>query len=364
VRADRTPPYGGPAMMPTLSKLAASGALFEWAFSPGNVTRRSIPTLATGVSPTRVKGRVAGWALRLDPRHILLAERFRAAGYDTAGFFCCESFWGPRHRLGINRGIDHLVIEADGNELSKLARRWLDERRVAPTGRPAFVWIHFIEAHNWTKGAGVPRTPADQRRAYDRVLGRLDAFVARITEAFAGEADDVRPILAISADHGEGLGDHDWLAHSTDLYNSQIRVPLVFVGPGITPNRIAEPVGLADLPPTLLDLAGFVPPEMPEMDGRNLGPLIRGERAAAPEGGYAFAAMIPDRSVAAGVRAVVVGRYKLIEKARSLELYDVVADPDEKADLAKSQPERVQALKAVLAERAAIDATSPFTGLR
>src|SRR5262249_21775297 len=43
VRADHTPPYGGQADMPALRELTARGTVFDWAFSPSNVTRRSIP---------------------------------------------------------------------------------------------------------------------------------------------------------------------------------------------------------------------------------------------------------------------------------------------------------------------------------
>ena len=68
VRADHTPPYGGGADMPILRELGMRGAVFDWAFSPSNVTRRSLPAMMIGLAPNRIRGGVVGWALRLDPR--------------------------------------------------------------------------------------------------------------------------------------------------------------------------------------------------------------------------------------------------------------------------------------------------------
>jgi hypothetical protein len=138
VRANRTPLHGGSARMPGLAQLGREGAVFEWAFASGNVTRRSLPTIATGISPRRLRGRIAGWAHRLDPRHVTLAERFRAAGYETAGFFCCYSQFGEDHQLGLNRGIDHLVIEGNGAELSKITSEWVKARDAKKSAKPLF----------------------------------------------------------------------------------------------------------------------------------------------------------------------------------------------------------------------------------
>ena len=128
VRADHTPPYGGSADMPILKELGQRGAVFVYAFAPSNVTRRSIPSIVTGLQPNRVRGRVVGWALRIDPRHVLLAERLRAGGYETAGFMCCKGFWGDEARTGLSRGLEHVHIEQNGMRLAKAARAWLDAR--------------------------------------------------------------------------------------------------------------------------------------------------------------------------------------------------------------------------------------------
>jgi len=358
VRADHTPVGGGRASMPKLAELGANGAVFTAAFAPGNVTRRSIPSIATGVSPPRIRGKVAGWALRLDPRHVLVAERFRAAGYDTAGFFCCTSFWGAQHRLGINRGIDHIEIEPEGALLAELAKTWLTRRQASAT-RPLFLWVHFIDSHNWLEGRTDVNTVGERRQQYDKVLGEVDGYLAKVLEAFPTSGDKA-PIVVVTADHGEGLGDHGQPYHSSDLYDSQIHVPLVISGPGIPPHRVLEPVSLTGIAPTLLELAGFVPPGMPLMDGTSFGGLAMGQGAGDPNGGYAFAAMIEDRSVAKGMRTVIRGRWKLIEGRKGFELYDRASDPAETRNLATTRTHELAEMRQLLEARRAIDGRSPF----
>jgi hypothetical protein len=280
VRADHTPPYGGQADMPVLRDLAARGTVFDWAFSPSNVTRRSIPSIVIGLAPNRVHGRVVGWALRLDPRHVVLAERLRAAGYDTAGFMCCEGFWGKDFHTGLERGLAHLEIEPHGGALARNAHAWIDAREQHPDQPPLFVWMHILEPHNWAQVTGDPRTEADRIRFYDRSLAASDQVLQDVLTAFARRAPDRMPIVIVTADHGEALGEHGQPFHSTDLYDSQIRVPFVIEGPGIKPQHVPETVSLTDLVPTVLELAGFVPPRGASLDGRSIAELATGARTA------------------------------------------------------------------------------------
>ena len=361
VRADHTPPYGGSAPMPVLDELGKRGVVFEWAFSPSNVTRRSIPSMIIGLGPDRVHGRVVGWALRVDPRHVLVAERLRAGGYETAGFMCCEGFWGGDLRTGLDRGLEHLEVEPNGLALARRARAWLDEREKTPTHRPLFLWMHILEPHNWAMATGEPRNEDERHRQYDRALTASDSMLAELLGAFSHRQPALAPIVIVSADHGEGLGDHGQPFHSTDLYNSQTHVPLVIAGPGIkSETRIPETVSLTDLTPSLLDLAGFDPPTGPSIDGRSFADLATGKRAPDPEAGTAFAAMIHDRSNPGGVTAIVKGRWKLIDTPTGFELYDTRADPTERSNLIATHPPAFDELrKALLAHREAA-ARSPF----
>ncbi|HUS68840.1 MAG TPA: sulfatase [Kofleriaceae bacterium] len=360
VRADRTPPYGGMARMPALAKLGQEGAVFQYAFAPGNVTRRSLPAMMMGVSAPRLRGRVAGWALKLDPRHVLVAERLRAAGYETAGFFCCTSQFGREHQLGLVRGIEHIEIEKEGEDLAERAVAWLRARRKRGERRPLFLWMHLIEPHGWEKSHPASADARRRTLRYDLSLADADRGLAVLTEEVLRGDAAARTYVVVTSDHGESLGDHGFKTHASSLYNSEIRVPLVVRGPRVTQGRIARPVGLADLAPTLLDLAGYVPPGMPAMDGRSFAPVLRREAPIGIEHGDGYSAMIADRSVEREMRAVVDGRYKLIWNGGDVELYDYVADPAEARNIAVQQPEVAKRLRVRLTQRRETDEVDPF----
>lgn len=353
VRADRTPLGGGPAAMPALAALGDRGAVMTRAIAPGNVTRRSLPSLVTGLSPTRVRGKTFGWALRVDPRHVVLAERFAAAGYQTAGFFCCESFWGRDLHLGLDRGLAELTIDRNGNELARKTAEYLRARRLQRSPRPLFLWLHLFDPHHWNGGGAFIPGPEQARARYDQALAVADQQLAQVLAELSPQT-----LVAVTADHGEGLGDHGASFHGTNLSQSQIHVPLVLAGPDIVPGRHAEATGLIDVAPTLLELAGFEVPT--ELEGRSLAELLRGRR---PSGeGYAFAAMIRDRSVAEERVALIRGRWKLVRGPNGLELYDLEADPGEQRNLAGSSPE-LAILRQLLRDRQRLDERSPFSPL-
>lgn len=361
LRADRTPLYGGPAKMPALRRMGAAGAVFEWAFSPGNTTRRSLPTVATGISPKRMRGRVVGWALQLDPRHITLAERLQAGGYETAAFVCCKSHFGRDLQLGMDRGIEHLGIEIEGDKLVSMTLDWLKERERRDPDRPLFLWLHLFEPHRWNKLYPAKTYGVAAKPRYDRMLGDVDRILAPLVDHLLDEERRQRTYVVLTSDHGEGLNEHGFAMHSTSLYNAQIRVPFVFLGPDVERRRIRMPVGLVDLAPTLLDLAGFQPPGMPVMDGQSLAEYLRGAATANPEDGEAYSVQIRDRSVAESMAAIVRGRHKLIVgPGDEIQLFDIIADPNEKTNLADSQPDLVESLEQRLEARRAIDRVTPF----
>ena len=361
VRADHTPPYGGRAEMPLLREMAMKGLTFDWAFSPSNVTRRSIPSMVIGLAPNRVRGRVVGWALRIDPRHVVLAERLEAAGYATAGFMCCWGFWGADVHTGLQRGLEHLEIESNGALLGKKAHDWLVAREAHPSGKPLFVWMHILEPHNWPSIQGEPHNDDERRRFYDRSLSLADNVMTQVMASFGTRSPEHAPIVIVTADHGEGLGEHGQPYHSTDLYNSQTHVPLVIAGPGIHPGRVDETVSLTDLVPTILELAGFAPPRDGSLDGRSVADLATGKRPSSPDG-VAFAAMIQDRSNPGGVVAMVRGPWKLLDADGHEELYNIHADPDEKSSLINQtgMQRTVNELRQLLKARVELGKLSPF----
>ena len=218
--------------------------------------------------------------------------------------------------------------------------------------------MHILEPHNWAVGSGDPANDDGRRKSYDRTLTLSDSMLGELLGAFASREAGKAPIVIISADHGEGLGEHGAPFHSTDLYNSQTHVPLVIDGPGIKPQRSSETVSLTDLTASVLELAGFAPPT--GLDGRSFGDLASGKRVQVPEGGEAYDAMIHDRSNPGGVTAVVLGKWKLIEGPAGQELYDARMDSGEHANVIKQKPPILQQLQQALAKHQANAKHSPF----
>lgn len=324
LRADRMPPYTGQIQMPVFNELGQRGLVFEWAFAASNSTRRGLPAIVTGLNANRLRGHATTNAMRLDPRHVMLAERLAAGGYQTAGFVCCEDEFAAH--TGLERGLSHLEISTSGAQTGQRAAAWLDART---DPRPLFVWIHLMEPRDWQQAAGEPRTDEDRARAYAASLSLVDAALVSVFGAFAKRPPERAPIVIAVGDHGEGLGDHGQLNHGTDLYNPQIRVPMIIAGPGITPGRTYETASVVDLAPTILDLAGFTPPKL---DGRDLAPLATGARQSQGEGGLAFVAMIPDGTAAVPGLAMIRGSWKLIEVEGRNELFNYRNDLIEAAN--------------------------------
>jgi choline-sulfatase len=172
------------------------------------------------------------------------------------------------------------------------------------------------------------------RHGYYAAISYLDERVGEVLAALRDARLDDDTIVAFTADHGEMLGERG-LWYKMSFFEHSARVPLMVRVPGGgTAGRVAEPVSLLDLAPTLLELAGAPWPDeqLADVDGTSLAGLMTGERAARP--GAVLAEYLAE-----GVNAPAVmvrrGRHKLIACPDDPDqLYDVTADPLELANLA------------------------------
>src|SRR4029079_13500598 len=91
---------------------------------------------------------------------------------------------------------------------------------------------------------------------YDYEIAYCDLWVKKLIDAVTelGLADNTA--IVVIADHGEAWGEHKVYFHGQDLFDEQLRVPLIFVVPGQKPQVIDDPVALVDVAPTLIDLIG------------------------------------------------------------------------------------------------------------
>ncbi len=116
------------------------------------------------------------------------------------------------------------------------------------------------------------------RRAYYAMIDYVDAELGRLLQTLktTGLADNT--VVIATSDHGDMLGERG-LWYKMTFFDRAARVPLLIHAPGrIRPRRVAEPVSLVDLLPTLMDIAGQdagFEPALP-LDGKSLLPTANG----------------------------------------------------------------------------------------
>lgn len=197
--------------------------------------------------------------------------------------------------------------------------------------------------------APFPRTPEivqEHIAAYWAMITHLDVHIGRVLETLekTGHADDT--IIVFAGDNGLAVGQHG-LMGKQNMYDHSVRVPLIMCGPGIPAGKRLDALCyLLDVFPTLCDLVDLPVPE--SVEGRSLAPIIRGEIERVYDSLF-FAY----RDVQ---RAVRDERFKLVEyfgaADRVTQLFDLVADPGETANLASApgMEAEVNRLRAKLAE--------------
>jgi choline-sulfatase len=175
-------------------------------------------------------------------------------------------------------------------------------------------------------------TAAQIRRArhgYYAAISYLDERVGRVLAALRETGLEERTTVLFCADHGEMLGERG-LWYKMAFFEPSARVPLLIRRPSAAPRRVAEPVSLLDVAPTVLDLAGISDHGL-ELDGVSLAPALAG---GAPVRGPVIAEYHAE-GVQAPAAMVRSGRHKLIVCGHDPDLlYDLDDDPHERHDLA------------------------------
>ena len=269
-RADYLEPYGAPVAMPVYSRLAEEGTLFLRAYSPYPLTIPSHATIFTGKTPPAHGVRDNGEFI-LGEAEVTLAERFEQVGYTTAAFtsaFPTQAHWG----FGQGFSIYHDPLERRPN-----VRDWRDERiaedvvsdtinMLDEVHGPLFLWVHLFDAH-WPYDPPQPWATIYADNPYLGEIVYASDQVGRLIEWW--DRKYVDSVVVLTSDHGEGLGEGGEETHGFLLHDATIRVPLILRGSGVPKGqRLADPVGLVDIAPTILDISGIAGSD--EMEGSNL----------------------------------------------------------------------------------------------
>jgi len=342
LRADHLGCYGHvPSVSPNIDDLARNAVVFEDATTASPLTLPSHTTMFSGLPVPRHGVRVNADVVGEDVP--LLVDRLRAEGYRSAAFvsgspLAAEAGLAPHfdhyddHRPDQPGGA-RFPPERRAAETASAAAEWI---RAAP--EPFFAWVHFFDPH-------APYTPPDGWEGdepYDGEVAAADAGVGVVLRAVEERGAADRTVVVLAGDHGEALGDHGELTHGVFLYQATTRVPLMVRAPGVAAARSDRVVGLVDLAPTLLALAGVPDPSLPGVDLLSDGSVPRAEPLVS------VTDHAHQRFGWAALSAVRQGSYKYIEAPRS-ELYDLATDPGETKNLVVEQSNRLVDLRALLA---------------
>lgn len=376
LRADHLPIHGYERnTAPTISSLAARGAVFLDAVSTASFTMPSMASLMTARLPFEHGVRVH--PARLPPGELTLAEILRERGYVTGAVV---SNLLLSRQWGFDQGFDYFDVHTEsplggGRLLLSRVMRWFgrgnradDTARSAAawisrhTNDPFFLWVHFIDPHFpyappypfdrlFSSGsseaydellAGIRREelvvgdvgwasnlPSDAiregRDRYDGEIAFVDHQLGRILETLRDPRIDRDTLLVVTSDHGEAFGEHGVLfQHGFTTYETLMRVPLLMVWPGRIPpdRRIDAQVSLVDLAPTILELLGVAVPR--SMSGTSLVPLFADTRApwrALPAYGENLPLLPGHPTHAGAVRFGGIFRSGMQGKWRMLRLY-------------------------------------------
>ena len=329
-------------LTPNLDTLARQSVVFSRAYAQVPLTTPSHANIFTGTYTQYNHVSYMGQALIADLPY--LPDILHHRGYRTAAFVGSMIIDSKNPvAAGFGRGFDtynapfhdrakgedrYGSVERRAQDVVDHALAWL---RMHPQG-PLFIWVHCYDPH----APYDPPEPYKTRYAsepYDGEIAYTDSEMGRLFTGLRARGLYDKAIIAVMADHGEGLGEHGEHHHGIFLYDETIHVPLLFKLPGqrFAGKRVDARVRLVDVAPTILEAAGSAVPTV--MQGESLVGLMK--RTA---GGASVPGVDVDRPAYAesdyahrafgwsALRAWRTGKYLYVD-APERELYDQTADP-------------------------------------
>ncbi|MBP3964113.1 sulfatase [Paenibacillus lignilyticus] len=403
LRASRLSSYGyTKRTSPHIDQIARDGVLFEQAYAadiPTEVAHTGVFTGKIGLTTGAVSH---GSDLTQLPKSVeWLPNILRSAGFTTAAvdnMYQLKEWFARGYNYYINSVGGNRWI--DGSTVNKLALPWIDQHK----DESFFLFLHYWDAHtpylppesyipefyDSAKDPFDPRNksmePAYNHSAYpffkhhhydlvgevtdsdyydalyDAEIRYLDDRLKELDDHLAKLGIQEDTLLVLFGDHGESLTEHDIYWDHCGLYEPTVHVPVIIRWPGRMPEgrRASGLVQQVDLLPTLLEAIRKEAPsgidlsklnDPAGLDGRSLWQTIDG----ASEGTHETVFLSECAWQAA--RGIRTDRYKFIRTYDAgpftrppRELYDLSVDPEEKKNLADSEPALAEAFELELEE--------------
>lgn len=380
--------YGRPDFRtPNLDRLAAQGMRFTQAYANSAVCSATRTALITGRYqyrlPVGLEEPIAAREAGLPPSHPTLPSLLRAAGYQTA--LIGKWHLGPLPKFGpLQSGYDHFwgyrngAVDYFTHALAGHADLWdgdtpveqagyltdlLGERAVrtvedfARSGRPFLLSLHFSAPH-WPWEGPSDRAESDRlkggtsvhqfmdfdggsRATYAAMVQRMDDQAGRVLDALdrLNLAQDT--IVVFTSDNGGERFADTWpfTGHKTELLEGGLRIPAIVRWPGHVRAGTTSDAQIMSMDwlPTFLAAAGTRPDPRYPPDGIDIAPALAG-------------GSLPERTLYwrykhLAQRACRRGDWKYLKIRDQEFLFDVVADPLERANMKAREPQRFAELK-------------------
>jgi arylsulfatase A-like enzyme/lipopolysaccharide biosynthesis regulator YciM len=357
-RADSLGVYGGEGnRTPALDRLAREGVMFRNCLTPVPLTLPAHCSLFTGRTPlahqVRNNGRYA-----LAETELTLAERLKTSGWRSYAVIASYVLLG---RFGLKQGFDeyddsldsYKIMNSYNTEITADAvsgrfRAWLAKHRE----ERFFAWVHFYDPHEpYVPPVEYRRNPEekDPKSLYLGEVEFMDHHVGLVLEELESLGLRGKTLVVVVGDHGEAFAEHGEKGHAIFCYEENVRVPLIFFHETLLPRNVVveNRVGLVDILPTILELAGFKRGN--EIQGRSLVPYFRaGAKPPPPRPIYLESFFGFEEMGWAPLTGIVDGDWKYLSLPNP-EIYDLLQDPGEKQNLHEMRPDLARRLKEQLA---------------
>jgi arylsulfatase A-like enzyme len=369
--------YGRPDVKtPNIDRLAAEGTRFLQAYANSAVCSASRTALITGRYQYRLRvgleepiNTASTFRVGLPPGHPSLPSLLKKAGYNTAlvgkwhlGFLPdfgplksgYDHFYGYR-----SGGVDYFSHKASNHKLDL----WDDDVTVdqhgyltdllgaksvdlidgfVKQGNPFLLSLHFSAPHWPWEAPGdeaesqrlesrtLTSSDSGTQKTYVRMIEAMDAQIGKVLNAVQANHIARNTIVIFTSDNGGERFADTWpfTGRKTELLEGGLRIPAIIRWPGHVPaGATTDQVAIhMDWLPTLLAAAGTAPDPAYPSDGIDLSPMLL--HGAPPQPRKLFW-----RFKANAQRAARDGDYKILKINENSFLFDVVADPMERANL-------------------------------
>jgi choline-sulfatase len=334
---------------PRLTALESQSISYRHAYSLSSFTSKSVGGLLGGNYPSAMT-RDGVFFTRYFDDNVMFPELLHAGGVHTmAGHAHMYLDKGRGFEQGFDeyRLIDGITFDYNkdpfitSQKLAPLAIRMMSE---GGSKVPFFAWFHFMDPHDtYLPHADGPTFGRRARDLYDGEVFYTDQWVGKLVDFIQAASWGKRTVVIVSADHGEAFGEHGLYRHAHELWEELVHVPLFFVIPGAKPRRIETYRGAIDLAPTILELTG-VKDHGPLRGTSLVSELTTGE----DQPPRPVICDLPEDTYNDRRRVLIENGYKLIAFGNDVryELYDLGADPAEKNNLFRKEPDRAKAVVA------------------